>query len=133
MIAELHRLKQLGVAIAMDDFGTGYSSLSYLWRFPFDKIKIDRAFMTAFDAADENVEKVIKTIVALGRSLHMEITVEGIENHRQVEFLRSVKCDQVQGYYFGRPMPAADVAARILREFSRDLPADEDSARSAGA
>jgi diguanylate cyclase (GGDEF)-like protein len=121
VMAELHRLKQLGVAIAMDDFGTGYSSLSYLWRFPFDKIKIDRAFMTAFDAADENVEKIIKTIVALGRSLHMEITVEGVENDRQVAFVREVRCDQVQGFYFGRPMPAADVAACILADFSRAL------------
>jgi diguanylate cyclase (GGDEF)-like protein len=123
VLAELHRLKRLGVAIAMDDFGTGYSSLSYLWRFPFDKIKIDRAFMTAFDAADDNVETIIKTIVALGRSLRMEITVEGVENDRQVAFLREVECDQVQGYYFGRPMPAVDVAARILRDFGRDLPA----------
>jgi diguanylate cyclase (GGDEF)-like protein len=116
VLTELHRLKALGVAIAMDDFGTGYSSLSYLWRFPFDKIKIDRAFMTAFDAADENVETIIRTIVALGRSLKMEITVEGVENGRQVEFLRDVRCDQVQGFYFGRPMPGIEVAARILAD-----------------
>jgi diguanylate cyclase (GGDEF)-like protein len=122
VMAELRRLKQLGVSIAMDDFGTGYSSLSYLWRFPFDKIKIDRAFMTAFDAADESVEKIIKTIVALGRSLHMEITVEGIENDRQVEFLRELNCHQVQGFYFGRPMPASNLGAFILGDLSRALP-----------
>jgi diguanylate cyclase (GGDEF)-like protein len=119
VMAELRALKRLGVAIAMDDFGTGYSSLSYLWRFPFDKIKIDRSFMVAFDAGDANVETVIRTIVALGRSLAMTVTVEGVETARQVAFLRHAGCDQIQGYYFGRPMPASDVAAAILADFRR--------------
>jgi diguanylate cyclase (GGDEF)-like protein len=119
VMTELYKLKELGVSIAMDDFGTGYSSLSYLWRFPFDKIKIDRAFMTAFDAADENVEKIIKTMVALGRSLHMAITVEGIENVRQLAFLREVECDEFQGFYFSRPLPARDIAAFMLGNLRR--------------
>ena len=117
VMTELSKLKALGVAIVMDDFGTGYSSLSYLWRFPFDKIKIDRAFMLGFDTADKNVKTIVKTIVGLGRSLHMRVTAEGVENYRQVEFVREVECDQVQGFYFGRPTSAAELAAQILADF----------------
>ena len=120
VLKELEKLKALGVAIVMDDFGTGYSSLSYLWRFPFDKVKIDRAFMIGFDTADKNVEKIVKTIVGLGRSLHMQVTVEGVKNAHQAEFVRKVECDQAQGFYFGRPMPAA-TAACIVADFESGL------------
>ncbi len=107
----------------MDDFGTGYSSLSYLWRFPFDKIKIDRAFMAAFDGGDRNVEQVIGTIAALGRSLNLRITVEGVENERQLRFVEGLHCDQAQGFHLARPMPDADVAPFLLGEFQKALPA----------
>jgi diguanylate cyclase (GGDEF)-like protein len=80
IMTELQTLKAMGVAIVMDDFGTGYSSLSYLWRFPFDKIKIDRSFMQGIDASGRDAETVVKTIVALGRELDMRVTVEGVEN-----------------------------------------------------
>jgi diguanylate cyclase (GGDEF)-like protein len=122
VLAELGMLKALGIAIVMDDFGTGYSSLNYLWRFPFDKVKIDRSFMIGFDTSDKNVEKIVKTIVGLGRSLHMQVTVEGVENAHQAEFVRKVNCDQAQGFYFGRPMPSAEVAAFILADFKGRLP-----------
>ena len=79
VMSQLAELKRIGVSIVMDDFGTGYSSLSYLWRFHFDKIKIDQSFMKAFDQADHDAETIVKTIVALGRSLHMQVTVEGVE------------------------------------------------------
>jgi diguanylate cyclase (GGDEF)-like protein len=121
VLDELSRLKARGVAIVMDDFGTGYSSLSYLWRFPFNKIKIDRAFMQAYDVADRNAETVVRTIAELGRSLNMRVTVEGVENERQVEFLRNVDCDQVQGFFFGRPMPIIDLAACIMADVKRKL------------
>ncbi len=113
---ELRALKGLGVSIAMDDFGTGYSSLSYLWRFPFDKIKIDRAFVVALDA-DRNGETVLRAVVGLGRSLGLTVTVEGVETAQQVALLRELQCHQIQGFYFGRPMPAAEVAAFILADF----------------
>src|SRR5262249_8620047 len=103
VMTQLAKLRELGVAIVMGDFGPGYSSLSYLWRFHFDKIKIDRSFMTAFNEKDENAETIVKTIVALGRSLHMRVTVEGIETTEQAAFVRDIAADQVQGYYFGRP------------------------------
>jgi diguanylate cyclase (GGDEF)-like protein len=119
VLAELQKIKALGAAVVMDDFGTGYSSLSYLWRFPFDKIKIDRAFVAAFDAESDRVQTVVRTIVGLGRSLHMRVTAEGIETPRQAAFLRELACDQLQGFLFGRPMPSSDLAACILADGKR--------------
>ncbi|MGD0023521.1 MAG: EAL domain-containing protein [Xanthobacteraceae bacterium] len=121
ILQELQRLKEMGVAVVMDDFGTGYSSLSYLWRFPFNKIKIDRSFMQAFGASDHDAEIVVKTIIALGRELHMQVTVEGVETATQAAFLDQAAADQVQGFYFGRPMPAADIAAGLLKGLHRRL------------
>jgi diguanylate cyclase (GGDEF)-like protein len=106
IMSELMTLKAMGVAIVMDDFGTGYSSLSYLWRFPFDKIKIDR-------------RTVVKTIIALGRELNMRVTVEGVETAAQASFLDQVEGDQAQGFFFGRPVPASEVGANILAEFHK--------------
>src|ERR1700733_6671889 len=116
-MAELRALKELGVAIVMDDFGTGYSSLSYLWRFPFDKIKIDRCFMQDFEGPGRDAATVVKTIIALGRELHMRVTVEGVENAKQADFLEKVDGDQAQGFFFGRPTPASEVAVTILAGF----------------
>jgi diguanylate cyclase (GGDEF)-like protein len=127
ILAELRALKTLGVAIVMDDFGTGYSSLSYLWRFPFDKIKIDRCFMQGIDASGKNAGTVVKTIIALGRELDMRVTVEGVETAQQVAFLDEVNADQVQGYFFGRPVPASEIGAEILKSFGRSLPAQQHS------
>ena len=123
IMAELRTLKAMGVAIVMDDFGTGYSSLSYLWRFPFDKIKIDRSFMQGFDGSGRDVKTVVKTIIALGRELNMRVTVEGVETATQAGFLDNVDGDQAQGFFFGRPMPASEVSANILADFRRHLPA----------
>jgi diguanylate cyclase (GGDEF)-like protein len=119
ILAELLSLKAMGVAIAMDDFGTGYSSLSYLWRFPFDKIKLDRSFMQGFDDHDIDVGSVVKTIIALGKELKMRVTVEGVETAKQAAFLGAVGGDQVQGYFFGRPATTSDVAGIILSDFQR--------------
>jgi diguanylate cyclase (GGDEF)-like protein/PAS domain S-box-containing protein len=119
IMAELLTLKAMGVAIVMDDFGTGYSSLSYLWRFPFDKIKIDRCFMQGFDGSGRDVRSVVKTIIALGRELNMRVTVEGVETATQAAFLENIAGDQAQGFFFGRPMPAMDVGAYIIAEFGK--------------
>jgi diguanylate cyclase (GGDEF)-like protein len=119
IMAELRTLKAMGVAIVMDDFGTGYSSLSYLWRFPFDKIKIDRSFMQGFDGSGRDVKTVVKTIIALGRELNMRVTVEGVETATQAAFLDKADGDQAQGFFFGRPVPASEVSANILADFKR--------------
>jgi EAL domain-containing protein (putative c-di-GMP-specific phosphodiesterase class I) len=100
----------------MDDFGTGYSSLSYLWKFPFDKIKIDRSFMGSFEKSGRDVETVVKTIIALGREMNMRVTVEGVETSDQVDFLYDADADQVQGFYFGRPLPASKLDKDFLNK-----------------
>jgi diguanylate cyclase (GGDEF)-like protein len=124
VMAELLSLKAMGIAIVMDDFGTGYSSLSYLWRFPFDKIKIDRSFMQGFDAAGRDAETVVKTIIALGRELDMRVTVEGVETAKQAAFLDGADADQVQGFFFGRPISASEIGAIILKDFQKLHPAE---------
>ena len=119
-MAELRALKAMGVAIVMDDFGTGYSSLSYLWRFPFDKIKIDRSFMQGFDGSGRDAKTVVKTIIALGRELNMRVTVEGVETAAQAAFLDKADGDQAQGFFFGRPVPASEVACPNPGELSKE-------------
>jgi diguanylate cyclase (GGDEF)-like protein len=120
-MVDLKRLKAMGISIVMDDFGTGYSSLSYLWKFPFDKIKIDRSFMESFEKSGGNVETVVKSIIALGREMHMRVTVEGVETLDQVDFLNDADADQVQGFYFGKPVSASAVSADILADFRKAL------------
>lgn len=119
ILLELQTLKAMGVAIVMDDFGTGYSSLSYLWRFPFDKIKIDRSFMQGFEGSSRDAKTVVKTIIALGRELNMRVTVEGVETAEQAAFLDNADGDQAQGFFFGRPVPAAEISAHILKDFQK--------------
>lgn len=121
VMQELHKLKSMGVAVVMDDFGTGYSSLSYLWRFPFDKIKIDRSFINAFDNSGQDAETVIKTIIGLGRQLHMQVTVEGVETARQVDFVDGADADQVQGVFFSRPIPPTELGAYLLADAKRHV------------
>ncbi|MFN3775976.1 EAL domain-containing protein [Sphingomonas parapaucimobilis] len=98
----LRQLKSLGVSIAMDDFGTGYSSLSTLRSFPFDKIKLDRSFMTELDIAPQSAA-IIRAVLALGESLSIPILAEGVETPSQLEFLRAEGCNEAQGYLLGRP------------------------------
>ncbi|MGE5259424.1 MAG: putative bifunctional diguanylate cyclase/phosphodiesterase, partial [Actinomycetota bacterium] len=102
VIDTLTRLDQLGVAIAMDDFGTGYSSLSYLTRFPVKKIKIDRSFIDTLGTSPQT-SAIVSSIVGLGQSLHVTITAEGVETEGQAAMLKQWGCDQVQGFYYGKP------------------------------
>jgi len=115
VLAELTAIKALGVSIALDDFGTGYSSLSYLWRFPFDKLKVDKSFMTDLVGDKSKSREILSTIIALGRVLDLKVTAEGVETPQQAAVLRELDCDLVQGYLFGRPMRATDVAATVLK------------------
>jgi EAL domain-containing protein (putative c-di-GMP-specific phosphodiesterase class I) len=110
----LHQIRDLGVRICMDDFGTGYSSLSYLRSFPFDKIKIDRSFVSELGKENDCVA-IIRAVTRLGSSLGMTTTAEGVETEQQLEVLRAEGCVQVQGYLFSRPKPLKEVPA-MLRE-----------------
>jgi diguanylate cyclase (GGDEF)-like protein/PAS domain S-box-containing protein len=101
-------LKEIGVNIAMDDFGTGYSSLVYLNSFPFDKIKIDRSFISSISETEKSTA-IVKSIISLGQSLSMTTTAEGVETSEQAEFLLKEGCTHVQGYFFGRPVPAGEL------------------------
>jgi diguanylate cyclase (GGDEF)-like protein/PAS domain S-box-containing protein len=118
-LAILRRLKTLGVRIAMDDFGTGYSSLSYLQSFPFDKIKIDRAFVANLGHSRQ-AATIIRAVIALGRGLDLPVVAEGVETQEQLDFLASENCNEIQGYFVGRPQPIADYADVVGRApFSR--------------
>ncbi|UGY20739.1 EAL domain-containing protein [Bradyrhizobium septentrionale] len=104
----LHQLRELGVRIALDDFGTGYSSLSYLQRFPFDKIKIDRAFIKDLAGAGAS-STIVQAVVNIAAASDMTTTAEGVETEQQRNMLRVLGCTEMQGYLFSRPVPAADV------------------------
>ncbi|HEY8332956.1 MAG TPA: EAL domain-containing protein [Tardiphaga sp.] len=108
----LHGLRALGVRIALDDFGTGYSSLSYLQRFPFDKIKIDRCFVTDIAEA-EGSPAIVEAVVKIAASRHMTTTAEGVETEAQKQLLRALGCTEMQGWLFSAARPAADVRALI--------------------
>lgn len=103
----LHELKSLGAQLAMDDFGTGYSSLAYLRRFPFDMIKIDRAFIHDL-GTDRDAEAIIRAVLELGTSLGLQMVAEGVETEKQRSFLEIVGCHEVQGFLFAKPLPAED-------------------------
>jgi EAL domain-containing protein (putative c-di-GMP-specific phosphodiesterase class I) len=100
--ALIEKLRGLGVRIALDDFGSGYSNLGYLQRFPFDKLKIDRSFVTALGKS-ANGSVIIQAIVALGRALGVSVLVEGVETEEQRVLLRLAGCDEMQGFLFARP------------------------------
>ena len=113
-LATLHQLRDLGVSIAMDDFGTGYSSLSYLRKFPFDKIKIDCSFVQDM-VVDTDSHAIVRAIAALGKSLGMETTAEGVETAQQYESVKSEGCTEVQGYLFSPPVSASEIT-KLLRK-----------------
>ena len=108
-VETLHRLKALGVQLAIDDFGTGYSSLSYLKRFPIDRLKVDRSFITHV-TSDPGDASVTQAIIAVAHNLGLSVTAEGVEEQSQLAFLKDHDCEEVQGYLFSRPLPADDLA-----------------------
>ena len=109
----LRRLQNMGVRLALDDFGTGYSSLSYLCRFPFDKIKIDRSFIQ--NACASTSGAIVRAVVGLGKQLGASVTAEGVETQSQLAWVRGEGCTEVQGFLFGKPLPA-----NLTRDFIRN-------------
>ncbi|PTW43423.1 diguanylate cyclase (GGDEF)-like protein [Sphingomonas faeni] len=118
VIALLHTLRAMGIRVALDDFGTGYSSLSYLRSFPFDKIKIDRSFITSI-ATDPSAAAIVRAIVDLAAALDMETTAEGVEDTGQLDLLRGEGCGNIQGYLFSRPVESGRIAGLLENRISR--------------
>ena len=118
MLSMLQELREWGVKLSIDDFGTGYSSLSYLRQFPVYKLKIDRSFVQAM-AVNPDDAAITTTIINMAKSLNLKVIAEGVENEEQLSFLRAHDCDEVQGYYFSRPLAAADFAEKLRSTPSR--------------
>ncbi|KRR07207.1 EAL domain-containing protein [Bradyrhizobium valentinum] len=119
-LSVLHELRAFGVRISLDDFGTGYSSLSYLRSFPFDKIKIDRSFVTELATRDDSMA-IVRAVTGLGKSLGIVTTAEGVETDAQFELLRQEGCTQAQGYLFSPPRPAAEVETMLSKARARAI------------
>jgi diguanylate cyclase (GGDEF)-like protein/PAS domain S-box-containing protein len=122
VIDKLEQIRSLGVTIAMDDFGTGYSSLSHLLKFPFDKVKIDRSFVSA-SGEDEVARDFLKAIASLGKTLEFKITAEGVETRAQAEFLAGIACHQLQGFFFSQPLDRVALADYLLTQVAPRAPA----------
>ncbi len=118
----LHQLRELGIRISMDDFGTGYSSLSYLRSFPFDKIKIDRCFISGLGDSSE-ADAIVQAVAGLADSLSMTTTAEGVETREQLDLVRSLGCTDVQGFFYSPPVPARELAQFLAKQSGRKVAA----------
>jgi EAL domain-containing protein (putative c-di-GMP-specific phosphodiesterase class I) len=119
--ATLRNLKAAGVQISIDDFGTGYSSLAYLRRFPIDKLKIDASF-TGEITHSSDAAAIVLAIIQMGHSLNLEVIAEGVETAHQLAYLRRHNCDQMQGFYFSKPLPVPELEQLLLARTSLKAP-----------
>jgi EAL domain-containing protein (putative c-di-GMP-specific phosphodiesterase class I) len=114
VLATLHRLHRLGIALSLDDFGTGYSSMQHLRRLPLSEVKIDRSFVLGM-ASDPDDEAIVRTIIDLSRALGLRVVAEGVESESTWRMLLNAGCHVAQGWYYARPMPADDLSSWLSR------------------
>ena len=120
--AVLRDLNAMGLKLAIDDFGTGYSSLSYLKQFPVSKLKIDRSFIRDI-ALNPDDAAITTAIISMAKSLNLKVIAEGVENEAQMSFLRAHHCDEIQGYYFSKPLLPSEVADKLRGKAARAVSA----------
>jgi EAL domain-containing protein (putative c-di-GMP-specific phosphodiesterase class I) len=123
-LTTLHQLRELGVRISMDDFGTGYSSLSYLRSFPFDKIKIDRCFVSGLAAGDDSVA-IVLAIAGLAKHLGMTTTAEGVETRQQLQQVKALGCSEMQGFLFSPPRRVEELSQLFRSKPEREVAVTE--------
>jgi len=112
ILERLRALKAVGVRLAIDDFGTGYSSLAYLAKLPVESLKIDRFFIKAM-MDDPNSTTLVQTIISMAHAMRLRVIAEGVETEEQARLLRLLRCDEMQGYLFSKPVPADELAALL--------------------
>ncbi len=127
-IRKLHELKAMGIHISVDDFGTGYSSLNYLKRFPIDTLKIDQSFVKDINTDSDN-EAIVSAIITLAHALKLNVIAEGVETQEQLESLRVLKCDEVQGFLFSRPLSVPEFTSLLAERLSIGIPRDYNTTR----
>ena len=115
-VEALNGFKKLGVKLSIDDFGTGYSSLSYLSRFPLDELKIDRSFVVAMDKSS-NDATLVRAIIAMARSMDLDLVAEGVEDREQYRFLRQHGASVIQGYLFSKPLPVDELKVLLAPDY----------------
>jgi len=111
-VALLEKMAQMGLALSIDDFGTGYSSLSYLKRFPINKLKIDKSFIDDVISSEDDA-KIVEAIIGLSHNLKLNVICEGVEDADQLGWLEEHRCNEIQGYYFSKPLPADEFEAFV--------------------
>lgn len=119
----LKALKEHGVQVAVDDFGTGYSSLSYLRKLPIDALKIDQSFIRQITTSPDE-SSIVTAIISMARNMKLRIVAEGVETQQEMLFLQDHKCDEAQGYYFSRPLPAAEFAKLLASGVAEKIPVE---------
>jgi len=112
-IEKLNQVKEMGIAVALDDFGTGFSSLSYLVQLPIDSLKIDRSFIMQMTNNSSSLA-VVSAVISLAHAFNLKVVAEGVETQEQANLLRLLKCDEIQGYFFSRPLPLVEVEKLII-------------------
>jgi EAL domain-containing protein (putative c-di-GMP-specific phosphodiesterase class I) len=127
-IRKLHELKAMGVQISVDDFGTGYSSLNYLKRFPIDTLKVDQSFVKDINSDPDN-EAIVSAIITLAHALKLNVIAEGVETQEQLESLRMLNCDEVQGFLFSYPLSVVEFTELLAERLSISTPRDYTTTR----